>query len=149
MLGDNMNNKGFMLAEVVVVSAVILTALSVFYINYNKIISLYNERINYYDPTTLYELAKYRDDHFTDSSFALDTKNKKLYDSNGKIIYLFNGSYLDNLQNNVSNKTFKNYIEFLKTNIRYKYNRIFLTMENCDSNKMNCKYAYLEVLVRP
>ena len=144
-----MNNKGFMLAEVVVVSAVILTALSVFYINYNKIISLYNERINYYDPTTLYELAKYRDDHFTDSSFGISILEiKKLMgneNGNGKSIYLLHSNQLAKL--NVKNKTFQKYKNYLINIIKHKSNYI-LVMENCDSNKMNCKYAYLDVLVR-
>ena len=36
-----MNNKGFMMAEVVVVSAVIIVTLVTLYVSYNKIFSLY------------------------------------------------------------------------------------------------------------
>ena len=56
-----MNNKGFMMAEVIVVSAIILTLLTTLFISYNKIYSAYNKRISYYDNTTLYRLAYYRD----------------------------------------------------------------------------------------
>ena len=56
-----MNNKGFMMAEVVVVSAIVLGLLTTLYVSYNKIYSVYNKRISYYDNTTLYRLSYYRD----------------------------------------------------------------------------------------
>ena len=56
-----MNRKGFMMAEVVVVSAIVLSFLSVLYTRYNKIYSTYLKRISYYDVVTLYRLAYYRD----------------------------------------------------------------------------------------
>ena len=42
-----LNKKGFMMAEVVVVSSVILIILTTLYISYNKIISLYETRLDY------------------------------------------------------------------------------------------------------
>lgn len=148
-----MNNKGFMLAEVVVVSAVILIALTTFYVNYNKVISLYNERINYYDPTTLYELAKYRDDNFLSLNFNLGgNKYRRLLGDEsgaGKRIYLVRGKDLSSLS--LTNKSFIKYRDYLKNKLNFTganaYKHI-LVMEKCDSNRMNCKYAYLEVLVR-
>lgn len=56
-----MNRKGFMMAEVVVVSAIVLVTLTVLYTSYNKIYATYLKRINYYDTTTLYRLGFYRD----------------------------------------------------------------------------------------
>ena len=56
-----MNNKGFMMAEVVVVSAIVLTLLGSIYASYNKLYALYSTRIDYYDAVTLYKLAYYRD----------------------------------------------------------------------------------------
>ena len=56
-----MNNKGFMMAEVVVVSAIVMIALAGLYMSYVKIYAIYNERINYYDVNTLYQLSFYRD----------------------------------------------------------------------------------------
>lgn len=56
-----MNKKGFMMAEVVVVSAIVLVTLTVIYTSYNKIYATYLTRINYYDTTTLYRLGFYRD----------------------------------------------------------------------------------------
>jgi len=56
-----MNNKGFMMAEVVVVSAIILVFMAGMYVSYNKLFTIYNQRVNYYDVTTLYKLGYYRD----------------------------------------------------------------------------------------
>lgn len=56
-----MNRKGFMMAEVVVVSAIVMIAITGLYTSYNKIYSIYNTRVNYYDSDTLYRLAYYRD----------------------------------------------------------------------------------------
>ena len=148
-----MNNKGFMMAEVIVVSAVILVALTTFYVSYNKVISLYNERLDYYDPTTLYELAKYRDDNFLSLNFNLESDETKILlgdeSGEGKRIYLLKGEDLTYL--NPKNKTFIKYRDYLKNKLNFtgenKYKHI-LVMEKCDSNRMNCKYAYLEVLVK-
>ena len=61
MFGDKMkNNKGFMMAEVIIVSAIVLSVITMLFISYNKIYSAYNTRINYNDITTLYRLQYYR-----------------------------------------------------------------------------------------
>ena len=56
-----LNKKGFMMAEVVVVSSVVLIILTTLYISYNKIFSLYETRLRYEDSNLLYSLAYYRD----------------------------------------------------------------------------------------
>lgn len=56
-----MNKKGFMMAELVVVSAIVLVTLVAMYTSYNKIYSAYKTRLGYYDVTTLYRLGYYRD----------------------------------------------------------------------------------------
>ena len=57
----NNSKKGFMMAEVVIVSAIILTAITMLFMNYNKIFMAYRKRISYYDITTLHRTAYYRD----------------------------------------------------------------------------------------
>ena len=56
-----LNKKGFMMAELVVVSAIVLTFLAGIYVSYNKIYSAYKTRLNYYDVTALYRLNFYKD----------------------------------------------------------------------------------------
>lgn len=55
------NNKGFMMAEVIVVSAMVMTLLGTIYTSYNKLYNVYSSRITYYDAGIIYELAYYRD----------------------------------------------------------------------------------------
>lgn len=56
-----LNKKGFMMAEVIVVSSVVLIVLTTLYISYNKIFSLYETRLKYEDSNLLYALSFYRD----------------------------------------------------------------------------------------
>ena len=56
-----LNKKGFMMAEVIVVSSVVLIILTTLYISYNKIFSLYENRLDYEDSGLIYMLAYYRD----------------------------------------------------------------------------------------
>lgn len=56
-----LNKKGFMMAEVIVVSAIILTFLAGIFISYNKIYSTYKTRLDYYDVTALYRVRYHVD----------------------------------------------------------------------------------------
>ena len=141
-----MNNKGFMMAEVVVVASVVLVTLVSFYTSYNKIISLYNKRVDYYDVTTLYELANFRDTSLTSDTTTNVTKDLLEADSN-KAIYYVNKNDIKKKQLSVLNQTFKDYIEFLSNSLDFQNieEDELLVMERCITDD-NCKYAYLEVL---
>lgn len=142
------NNKGFMMAEVVVVSAIIIVTLTSLYVSYNKIISLYNQRIDYYDVRTLYELDEYRkniDFHGKYNEIVqVDTNSTVLCIRAYKIK---KGTYsTQSFMNNIS-QTFKDYLLYLKENYSdygdYDYTII---LERCTDNKKdNCKYAHLGV----
>lgn len=138
-----MNNKGFMMAEVVVVSAIVLTTLVGLYTSYNKIFSLYNQRVDYYDVATLYDLAYYRDNALGSIGTSL---SPVVNDTNEKIYYI---DKYDIKKLNVENLTFKDYLEFLSNSLDYETLtghgvKNILIMEKC-SDTDNCKYAYLEV----
>lgn len=60
-VGDKMNKKGFMMAEVIVVSAIVLVAITGLYTSYAKVYIAYRNRATYYDVNTLYRLGFYRD----------------------------------------------------------------------------------------
>ena len=132
-----MNNKGFMMAEVIVVAAIILVAMVGLYASYNKIFSVYNQRIDYYDVATLYELANIRDNTNLDE---LASKSEIPQSDNNKVYYL-NKNDVSSLE--VTNKTFKDYLDFLSTSLEVETDNI-LVMERCITTD-NCKYAYLEV----
>ena len=56
-----MNKKGFMMAELIVVSSIVLVALVSMYGSFIKIHSAYKTKMSYYDVATLYRLGYYRD----------------------------------------------------------------------------------------
>lgn len=148
-----MNRKGFMMAEVVVVSAIIMVTLVGLYTSYSKIYSLYNQRIDYYDVSTLYDLAYIRDGiEFTGKT---PSNTSPIYSStsDGVLVYYINKNNITNLKTTVSNQTFKDYLDYLDgsldlDNLKVKNTSVdnILIMEKC-SNTDNCKYAYLEVLI--
>lgn len=157
-----MNNKGFMMAEVIVVSAIVLTLLSTVYVTYNKLYILYTSRIDYYDVVTLYRLGYYRDNliennmmnmKLEDASKSSDkiTNISKIYDED-RVLLINNQKekinsktveWVDN-QNDI-HQTFKDYIHYLSgsDDLNGKSNYVFV-MERCNTED-DCKYAYLEV----
>ena len=144
-----MNNKGFMMAEVVVVASIILVAMVGLYASYNKVFTIYNQRVNYYDVSTLYELGNYRDENGDTITGASSLSLLFEDDIAKEKIYFVLCSEISQLKETVANQTFKDYIKFLSTSLdieELESNGIdsILVMEKCiDSD--NCKYAYLEV----
>ena len=136
-----MNNKGFMMAEVVIVASIVMVTLVGFYTSYNKIISLYNQRINYYDVATLYELANIREAYKEELSGIGSTGNV-ISENNTEVFYVDMSKIKDMLNSGIS-ETFKDYVTFLSTSLEVETESI-LIMEKC-SDDDNCKYAYLEV----
>ena len=148
-----MNNKGFMMAEVIVVSSIVLITLVGMYTSYNKIFTLYNQRINYYDVATLYELAYIRDNN----TVFLNYNEVNEIDENTTIYYGRENnikqpkSNIESAEYNKLSVTFKEYLDYLSEtldidslNIDGDYTIDLLIMEKCDVGKTNCKYAYLE-----
>jgi len=70
-----MNNKGFMLAEVVVVSVVVVTIIVTLYAGFNRVYTAYNERSKYYDVDGLYALKNIADLLIEDNSINNITSN--------------------------------------------------------------------------
>lgn len=170
-----LNRKGFMMAEVIVVSAIILIFLGTIYASYNKLLGTYKTRLTYYDTTTLYELGYYRDilvenrvitetlnnakesGHLliydsannAGSIFQLP-ENERSYNTNEKVYMLYKENRKlngDELDNLEVNPTFKDYIKYLSTSTQFKTTNV-MVMEKCNTktNDANdCKYSYLEV----
>jgi len=139
-----MNNKGFMMAEVIVVASIVMIALVGLYTSYNKIFTIYNQRVDYYDVATLYELSDIRRDvYYSDENY---NSKDKVYDKDYKTVYLVNKNDLDSLVTVVEHQMFKDYLEFISGSVTFETEQI-LVMERCiNSDINNCKYAYLEML---
>lgn len=118
-----MNNKGFMMAEVVVVSAIVMVTIVGLYQSYNKLYSTYNTRIDYYDSTTLYRLGYYRDILIENNLLKIDKETGNLYINNNDVsntkvvdIYSSNGNTMFSLSENELQPNVNDTVLLIKTN---------------------------------
>ena len=139
-----LNKKGFMMAEVIVVSSIVLITLTSLYISYNKIYSTYKKRINYYDVSIIYDLDKIRRNVVIDAP----TNNTKIDSESNTTVYAIplTGNKITDTNTNLSqeNTTFNEYLKYLKNSITVNNCNYILVMEKCDEDKKECKYGYLE-----
>lgn len=164
------NNKGFMLAEVVIVSAVLITTLVSLYAGFAKVYKAYEERSSFFDTDSIYALKSIEDtlideglfnniineintsnyvsylaENLTDDSY-INSYLKELL-GNYNIEYFYIAKY-DNIsfnaikESNVNNFAFNDFLTYLQSNlsIGIDYNYIFL------SKTKDGRFAYLRVL---
>ena len=168
------NNRGFMLAEVVITSTVIITALVSLYTSFSKLYSQYNIRNSYFDIDGVYALNGMID-HLMDEEGTINTlfsnindgsstiiignnscasedddycyKLQELYKINNLIVVKFNGGAIDKI--NVKNKTFEDYLKYIKRYYNMSksddYDYLFIVEYNCDNKNKNCKYSSVGV----
>lgn len=169
-----MKNKGFMMAEVVIVSVIVLVVLGGMFISFNNIYSSYKSRSSYYDSISLYQLVYYRDiliENDIINSILTRLKNNKIisvYNSNDRSKSLFelpvndiDDRYEDSVflvysPNNVLDEDifnddfsihpkFNDYVNFIHESTKINSNYVMI-MERCmKSDVDNCKYGYLEI----
>ena len=143
-----LNKKGFMMAEVIVVSSIVLITLTSLYISYNKIYSTYKKRINYYDVSIIYDLDKIR----RNTAIEEPTNNTKIENNvisePNTTVYAIplTGNKITDTNTNLSqeNTTFNEYLKYLKNSITVNNCNYILVMEKCDEANKGCKYGYLE-----
>ena len=137
-----LNKKGFMMAEVIVVSSIVLITLTSLYMSYNKIYSTYKKRINYYDVSIIYDLDKIRRNVVID----VPTNNTKIGSESNTTVYAIPLTDNKITDTNLSqeNTTFNEYLKYLKNSITVNNCSYILVMEKCDEDKKECKYGYLE-----
>ena len=141
-----LNKKGFMMAEVIVVSSIVLITLTSLYISYNKIYSTYKKRINYYDVSIIYDLDQIRRNTAIDEP----TNNTKIDSESNTTVYAIplTGNKITDTDLSQENTTFNEYLEYLKNSITVDNCDYIWVMEKCDEDKdkdkEECKYGYLE-----
>lgn len=168
-----MNKKGFMMAELIVVSSIVLVTLVALYTSYNKIYSVYKTRLGYYDVTTLYRLGYYRDILVENNILpnVIEMSNSgivEIYNSSsstGKIfelpdtekptgvndlVYLMNndGNSIDRslFDGKDMHVTFLEYVDYLEGSLDFSRFDYMMIMERCAiGDEDNCNYAYLEI----
>lgn len=138
-----MNNKGFMMAEVIVVSSVVLVALTGLYISYYKVISAYQDRISYYDVNTLYKLDFYKS---RQANFEINNNYEEITpigEENEKC-FLVNTNNIDKITTN-NDKKLEKYLNYLKNTL--DKNKKIMILEQC--NGADCNYAYIDIEETP
>lgn len=137
-----LNKKGFMMAEVIVVSSIVLITLTSLYMSYNKIYSTYKKRINYYDVSIIYDLDQIRRNEVIDAP----TNNTKIDSEPNTTVYAIHLTDNKITDTNLSqeNTTFNEYLKYLKNSITVNNCNYILVMEKCDEANKECKYGYLE-----
>lgn len=151
-----------MMAELIVVSSIILVVMVAMFSSFNKVYSLYETRINYNDITTLYRLGYYRD---------VIIENNKLEDvinqSNVEVVQVYNsvggvvGSvfalpeeyklsdfadlvfFINNKKEKIDvgefedkdlHVTFLDYIDYFNQSVKYDEFDYVMIMERCNKN---------------
>ena len=99
------DNRGFMLAEVIIVSSIIVTVLVTMYTGLNKLFVKYDELSRYYNVDAIY-LAKNVEDYLIDSYQMGSVISNSL--SNG-YVDLRDGGYFNNAENLISDDVVKLY----------------------------------------
>ncbi len=136
------DNRGFMLAEVIIVSSIIVTVLVTMYTGLNKLFVKYDELSRYYNVDAIY-LAKNVEDYLIDSykmgsviddSSSTGYKDIMIMEGISEIVgadvskLYFIGNYGDNgdgydkvKELNTGDKYFADYVDYVKNDIKNKY----------------------------
>ena len=164
------NNKGFMLAEVVIVSAVLITTLVSLYAGFAKVYKAYEERSSFFDTDSIYALKSIEDtlideglfnniineintsnyvsylaENLTDDSYINSHLKELLGNYNIEYFYITkydNASLTTIIESDANNIIFNDFLKYLQKNLTFdnNYNYIFL------SKTKDGRFAYLRVL---
>jgi len=150
-----MNNKGFMMAELIVVSAVIIGTMSTFFVSYSKLLAKYNKLVNYYDVGTIYRLGNYylknktNYVNMTNVSKGSETTEKINNITYTDTIYKGNCQYMKSYTP-VGDDFMTDYFAYFKTLESIDDNKGCLVLKSCQQkdgyDKVRCKIGYLEVV---
>lgn len=152
--------KGFMLAEVVVVSVVIATVLVTLFTGLSRVSSAYETRNRYYDVDSLYAameingILKKNNPSTINTTLAMklsDDSNvsnfEEFYNNTNSSINSYITPYTKDsmltLKNFNSNLTFSNYLDYLSDNLNFSddYNYMII-VERRENNDINDCYYY-------
>jgi len=159
-----LDRKGFMLAEVVIVSVVVATVLVTLFTGLKNVSSAYQTRNRYYDVDSLYAAMDINDiliknnSTFINSSTALELINdsdiNQFYDFYKKTGYSiksylvpYNNEQMLALKDLNNNITFDEYIDYLGGNISFNenYNYIIIVERTNINDKDDCYYYALKL----
>ncbi len=129
------NNKGFFLAETIVVIALVTTVMAFVYPNISNLYNNYNNRTKYYDqPEDLYALRALNDYFLSLLGTSNDPYNS--YTDNGCNIFIA-GNITSS--NSASDEILEHYNNDIKPSVDMKIDKLYITgyMTNLSSNNYN------------
>ena len=138
-----LGRKGFMLAEVVVVSAVISTVLVTMYIAINRVSSAYETRNSYYDIDALF-FAEEINDLIKDKGPQTDSNSKLLL---GDLSTAYQSlGYKATLNNTIEGKqTLKDFMSYFKSKLSNDNNYTYIIVSELCTPDDDCRYYALKV----
>lgn len=157
--------KGFMLAEVVVVSVVVVTVLVTLYVGLNNVSSAYEIRNRYYDVDSLYVAMEINDILINDNVVSSISKASEVSDIDSNI-KTFSNFYLGNVGDSIysyitpydiedmlslksynNNVTFSEYLDYLSSNLDFDsdYDYMIIVERRENSNVDDCYYYALKL----
>ena len=120
------NNKGFMLAEVVVTSTIVLTTLISLYVTFNKLYNKYETNSKYFDIDGIYAIKAVINTKLESGDLNTIIKNTSTYTPlltsdvnsikdayNIEEMYIVKKGSLDALKSGDINNTFKDYLTYM------------------------------------
>ena len=155
-----LNKKGFMMAEVVVVSVIICTALVTLYTGINRVSNAYKIRNKYYDINALYMAEKanlYLINTSNINKLITNNKSVKISDPNlNNITNIYKSNNSDSTTNiyfsmynknsiNGINVTFKDFITYLDGHLDYNEEYNYIIISEICNDKDDCNYYGLKV----
>ena len=165
------NNKGFMLAEVVITSTVVMTAMISLYFTFNKIYARYNTLTTYKNVDGMYAIENIIDNMISDENTNTNINkiisssnnvkiidnsqckispdycaiNQQAYNIQNMYIIKKDNTIINNLKNTVTNNTFKDYLTYISKyyNFESNLNNHLVIIEYKDGEEYN--YSSIEL----
>ena len=158
------NNKGFMLAEVIITSTIVLSAMVGLYLTFNKLYIKYNTISTYKNIDGTYAIENIVDNLIADQNLNNILANKsgrvivngecqiiETYCENIKLAYNIENMYIfkmneesvNELKEQVKNPTFKEYLDYTKKYYKYDENHYLIVLEYKNENEFN--YSSMEL----
>lgn len=170
-MNKKINNRGFMMVEVVVVAAIILGVLTGIYTSYGKVFNRYTEILDYLNIDGVYKLASYRDqmivsedtDNINSVLKVVSTSDMLVYGNKsskypGVCIFktsslyglinspssaLNTGRYIDPNSDLYISPAYREYISYLADSVSFTKNYVMVYSYPKDDNSNY--YSYLEL----
>lgn len=164
------NNKGFMLAEVVIVSAILITTLTSLYAGFARVYKAYEERSSFFDIDSIYALKNIEDTLIDNMEFnniikTIDANNYVYYNNEELISDNYINSYLKSIMTNYnieyfyiteysmyaidkiininsSNIVFNDFLIYLENNLVFNNSYKYILV----SKTVDGRFAYLRVI---